>query len=185
MVYAKRGRGNAGTFAHPVLAAAYAGYLSPKLEIEIRETWLRFKKADAALADEVLQRASREDNRWAGVRAMSRAKRNDYTDTLRDHGVNGRGYAQCTNSVYRNVLDGTAAIIRAQRGFPPGANLRDRLEIDKLAYVTAAETLATDRIGDEDCYGNRECEVATSRSAGFIREAIERDKKDRQRRLGG
>ena len=30
-----------GTYAHPVLACAYAGYLSPQLEIEIIEVWLR------------------------------------------------------------------------------------------------------------------------------------------------
>src|SRR5882724_4415954 len=29
VIYAKRGRGSTGTFAHPILAAAYAGYLSP------------------------------------------------------------------------------------------------------------------------------------------------------------
>lgn len=28
VAYAKRGRGNAGTYAHPILAASYAGYLS-------------------------------------------------------------------------------------------------------------------------------------------------------------
>ena len=53
-VYAKRGRGNVGTYAHPILAAAYAGYLSPKLEIEVREIWLRYRAGDATLADEIL-----------------------------------------------------------------------------------------------------------------------------------
>jgi len=38
-IYARRGRGSTGTFAHPILAAAFAGYLSPKLELEVREIW--------------------------------------------------------------------------------------------------------------------------------------------------
>ena len=63
VIYAKRGRGNEGTYAHPILAAAYAGYLSPKLEIEVREIWLRYRKGDPTLADEILQRASAEANR--------------------------------------------------------------------------------------------------------------------------
>jgi len=70
-IYAKRGRGNTGTFAHPILAAAYAGYLSPKLELEVREVWLRYRSGDATLADEILERATAEENRWAGARALS------------------------------------------------------------------------------------------------------------------
>jgi len=49
---------NGGTYAHPILACAYAGYLSPELEIEVREIWLRYRAGDATLADEVLARAS-------------------------------------------------------------------------------------------------------------------------------
>jgi hypothetical protein len=41
-----------------------AGYLSLKLEVEIREVWLRFKAADPALADDVLRRATAEANEW-------------------------------------------------------------------------------------------------------------------------
>lgn len=51
-IYARRGRGSTGTYAHPILAAAYAGYLSPKLELEVREVWLRYRAGDAVLADD-------------------------------------------------------------------------------------------------------------------------------------
>ncbi|MCA3797220.1 MAG: KilA-N domain-containing protein [Burkholderia sp.] len=66
---------NGGTWAHPILAAAYAGYLKPELEVEMREVWLRYQAGDATLADEVLERAIDEGNEWAAVRALSRAKR--------------------------------------------------------------------------------------------------------------
>jgi hypothetical protein len=178
--YAKRGRGNAGTFAHPILAAAYAGYLSPKLEIEINEIWLRYRKADATLADEILQRAPPADNEWVALRALARSKRVSYTDTLRDHGVRGRGYPQCTNAVYRELLGADAGKIRRDRGLPAGSNLRDNLPTDELSFVLAAEVLAADRIRDEQRAGNYECANASARSASFIREAIERDKKDRR-----
>src|SRR5690606_7804971 len=71
VIFAKRGRGARGTYAHPVLAAAYAGYLDANLEIEMREVWLRYRAGDATLADDILQRATAEANRWAGVRALS------------------------------------------------------------------------------------------------------------------
>ncbi|HXQ53299.1 MAG TPA: KilA-N domain-containing protein [Stellaceae bacterium] len=183
VAYAKRGRGNAGTFAHPILAAAYAGFLSPKLEIEVREVWLRYRRGDATLADEILQRAPPADNVWAGVRALARARRVSYTNTLRDHGVVNDGYWRCTNAVYRKLLGNTASNLRAERGLPPKANLRDGLATDELSYVMAAEVLATERIEEEDRQGNSECEYASARSAGFIRRAIEEDRKDRQRPL--
>jgi hypothetical protein len=90
VIYALRGRGRSGTFAHPILAAAYAGYLSPKLELEVREVWLRYRKGDVTLADEILQRASAEENKWAGLRAIARSRRVSYTGTLKDHGVGGK-----------------------------------------------------------------------------------------------
>jgi len=115
---------------------------------------------------------------------MGRAKRVEYTNTLRDHGVVGKGYPMCTNAVYRQILGGTAAQAKAKRGLPRKANLRNHLETDELSFVTAAEVLASDRIEEEDRFGNEDCAEASSRSAGFIREAIERDKKDRQKPLG-
>lgn len=181
VVHAKTGR-NGGTFAHPILAAAYAGYLSPKLEIEMLDVWLRFRQGDAILADEILQRASPEDNERVAVRALGRAKRNEFTGTLKDHGVQGLGFAQCTDAVYEEVLGGPAWRLRAKRGLPRRANVRNHIDTNDLSYVMAAEVLSTDRIKDEDRQGNHECADAARRSSRFIREAIERDKKDRQRR---
>lgn len=185
VIYSKRGRGNKGTYGHPVMAAAYAGYLSAKLEIEVREVWLRYRAADAKLADEILQRASPDDNEWAAVRALARAKRVGYTDTLKAHGVVRDGYPKCTNAVYQEILSGTARQVLARKGLPAGTNLRDYLDTDELSFVMAAETLATGRINEEDCQGNDECTRASARSASFIREAIENDKRDRQRRMIG
>ncbi|WP_339036051.1 KilA-N domain-containing protein [Bradyrhizobium symbiodeficiens] len=109
-IYARRGRGSTGTFAHPILAAAYAGYLSPKLELEVREVWLRYRSGDATLADEILERATAEENRWAGARALSRSQRVAYTDTLKTHYVTGRGYRPSaevlSTSLCRNRLLG-------------------------------------------------------------------------------
>lgn len=174
---------NGGTWAHPILAAAYAGYLKPELEVEMREVWLRYQAGDATLADEVLDRASDEGNEWAAVRALSRTKRRKYTQTLSDHGVTGQGYGRCTNEVYQSLFDATAKKLKERRGVSAKANLRDKLDTNELVYVMAAEALATERIQEEKPFGNDPCAKATRRSSDRIREAIEADRKDRQQRL--
>lgn len=185
VIYAERGRGNAGTFAHPILAASYAGYLSEKLEIEIREVWLRYRAGDAALADEILQRASPEDNERVAIRALGRVQRNNLTATLKEHGVIGSGYPQCTDAVYEELFDGKARKLRVERGLPVGANVRDTMLVDELVSVMFAEMLAKRRIDDENPTGNRECEDATRRSSKRVRATIEEDRRDRQKKLVG
>lgn len=184
VIHADRGRGAKGTFAHPVLAAAYAGYLSPKLEIEIREVWLRFRAGDAKLADEVLDRASPEDNEWAAKRALSRSTRAAFTDCLKAHGVNeGKEFAQCTNATYQGLFGSTAKELKQQRQLSKKASLRDSFSLKELATVSFAEVLSTDRIEDEQCFGFRECHSTTSKVAKSVRSLIDRDMQDRQRRL--
>lgn len=183
VIYAKQGRGNEGTYAHPILAAAYAGYLSPKLEIEVREVWLRYRRGDATLADEILQRATAEENRWAGARALARSQRVSYTDTLKRHYVEGKGYLYCTEALYLRLLGGRSFQLRQRMGLPERANIRDSLDIAQLSYVMAAEALAAERIAEEHRLGNDECIDATARGAQAIRNAIDSDRRNRQKRI--
>ena len=80
-VVSRPGR-HGGTYADPRLALDYAEYLSPALALEVKGIFIRYLQADAALADDVLERASPEANEWAGIRALSRAQRRKYTDCL-------------------------------------------------------------------------------------------------------
>lgn len=184
LIYARRGRGNGGTFAHPILAAAYAGYLSPDLEVEVRDVWLRYRAGDATLADEILQRASAEANHWAGVRALARSNRVKYTDVLKAHGVADRGYMECTEATYECLLGGPSWKLRAERNLPKKANLRDHLKADELSFVMAAESLSAERIADEGRRGNKECKEASALGASAIRAAIEADRRSRTYQSG-
>lgn len=181
VIYARKGQ--PGTYGHPVLAASYAGHLSAKLEIEVREVWLRYRAGDATLADEILQRASKEANLWTAKRAMARAQRVQYTDILRDHGVEGRGYADCTNAVYERLFDGPAHVLRRRMGLPKKANIRDNLDIAEISFVMAAEALSSERIVEEEHFGNVACASASAKSASAIRRAIEDDRRNRQPKL--
>jgi hypothetical protein len=182
VIHAKPGRGNDGTFAHPVLAAAYAGYLSPKLEIETREVWLRFRSGDATLADEILQKATPEANEWAAKRAIGRAVRGLYTAELDKRGVvEPRHFAICTNTTYKGLFGKTASELRLERNV--SGTPRDAMSISELAFVAASEALSVERMEDEDASGYPDCRDATSKAASAIRTAIEADRKSRTKRV--
>lgn len=182
-MFARRGRGNRGTYAHPIIAAAYAGYLDTDLEVEMREVWLRYRAGDPTLADDILQRASAEANHWAGVRALSRSRRKSYTAVLKAHGVVAKGYMQCTEAVYLHLLGGKSYQLRSSLNLRPKTNLREHLDADNLAYIMAAEALSAERIQEEKREGNASCAEASAISARAIRRAIDEDRRNRQRRL--
>lgn len=182
-VYKAKGGNRGGTYAHPILACAYAGYLNPELELEVRAVWLRFRTGDPTLADELLERATPEANLWVAARAEARAIRNNYTSTLRDHDVKGRGYMQCTDEAYIHLFDGPAWQLRQQRGLKKGSNVRDSMGIVDLSAIKLTEALASERIQEEDRRGNVACQEATGRTAANVRAAIDVERRDRQKRL--
>lgn len=177
--YVERG---IGTFADVRLALAYAEYLDPTLSLEIKEVFLRFKGADPRLADEVLQRAGPEANEWAARRAMGRAVRNQYTNELNARGVkDGKEYAICTNTTYRQLFEGSAQEIKISRGLPSKVTVRDALSIRELAFLAASEALSVERMEDEDSQGFNECRSATNKSASAIKTAIDSDRRSRKK----
>jgi KilA-N domain len=176
---------NGSVWAHENLALGYASYLSPKLAVEIREVFLRYKKSDPSLADELLESASVEANEWAGVRALSRSKRVQFTTTLQAHGVTKFGYSSCTDAVYGALFDNSAKKLKIAKGLGKNDNLRDKMNTDELVAVMFAERLSRERIEEEAPSGNIECTIATKRSSVRVREAIDGDRRDRQKRLIG
>lgn len=177
----KRG---SGTFADVRLALAYAEYLNPKLALEVKEIFLRYKSADPTLADEVLDRASAEANEWVAKRALGRVIRSEYTKQLDQRGVeNGFHYANCTNATYLGLFDATAKQLKEARGLAKNDNLRDKMSMSEIAFVAAAEALSVERMTDEDSLGYQECRKATLMASTAIRGAIEADRKNRQKRF--
>ncbi|MAB15223.1 KilA-N domain-containing protein [Parvibaculum sp.] len=177
----KRG---SGTFADVRLALAYAEYLNPKLAIEVKEVFLRYRGSDPTLADEVLQKASAEANEWVAKRAMGRAIRSEYTDQLDRRGVKtGFQYGNCTNATYQGLFGSTAKQLKQAKGLAKNDNLRDKMSMSEIAFVAAAEALSVERMTDEDSLGYSECRQATLRASTSIRDAIESDRKNRQKRF--
>jgi hypothetical protein len=185
-VYRTRRGPNGGTYADMRLALDYAEYLNPSLAIEVKEVFLRYKSADPTLADEIMQRNDAAMNEWMAKRSLARAARISYTATLKAHGLREpKEYAQCTNATYEGLFGMTASQLRQHLGLPANRNLRDAMDVKDLVTVSFTEVHATDRIEDEDCDGFHECRAATRKVAGAVRNMIEGDRKDRQKRLIG
>lgn len=177
-------RGRMGlSHAHIVLAQAFAEYLDADLAVEVREVFLRYRAGDASLADEILDRASAEENRRAAVRAMGRVTRDKFTDVLQDHGVKKPFFGICTNVVYQTVLGKPAAALKKALGVAPKGSLRDAMSITQLAAVNFAEALSADRIADVGCQGGPQCQEATAAASRTVRDALDTEQRSRRRTL--
>lgn len=163
----KRGKGG-GTFAHWQIALAYAKYLSPALHMQVNEVYIRFKSGDITLADEIADRATPEQQEWLVKRTTGKIARNQLTSTLAAHGVHGKGYADCTNAIYKPILGGKKSEICAARGLPRSTNLRDVMDVEQLTRTALAEIVAKKRITRYDVRGNAPCTSECSRAAEAV-----------------
>lgn len=117
----------------------------------------RVARGDVTLAAEIAERASPEKVEWLARRTAGIAARKDLTSTLHRHGVHGKGYADCTNAIYVNVLGAKKSAVVAQRGLPAGSNLRDHMDAEQLVATAMAEIVARKRIVRGDAQGNERC----------------------------
>lgn len=180
VIYSRRGKGG-GTFAHPVIALAFAEYLDARIGVDVREVYLRYRGSDPLLADEILQRAGPEANRLAVQRAMSRELRKEYTATLQAHGVGDHnGMAQCTNGIYRGYLGRTAKQELVARNLPATANLRDEMNLVDLTGVMLSEALATEDIREANHQGQSACYKASKESGASVRQFIDSTRSKRK-----
>jgi KilA-N domain len=181
--HSKRGNGG-GTWADENLALGYAAYLSPVLAVEIREVFLRYKKADPRLADEVLQRTTPDANEWVARRALGRVVRNQFTQELDKRGVGlGWQFGDVTNETYKGLFDKTAKQLKETKGVSKTGNLRDKMSIKEIVFVAASEALSIERMEDESSDGYADCKMATAKAAKSLRSAIDSDRKSRQKSL--
>lgn len=168
------------TFAHIVLAQAYAEFLDPDLAVEVRRAFLRYRAADASLADDILERASLEDNRHTVARALGRVTRGRFTDVLKGHGVQQPWYAICTDAVYGTVLGKPAAALKSALGIPKSGSLRDAMTTTQLAAIALAESFSADRIQANDCQGGPQCKHETAAAARTVRAAMDAEARARR-----
>ena len=178
--YSKRGKGG-GTFAHHILALAYAEYLNPDLAIDVRDTYVRLRSGDVEFLDEVSKKAENA-RKWQGTRDASKAAREKFVGVLAERDCDGNDIGYVTNAIYVTLLGGKAGEVKKQMNLPANANLRDNLNLKSLVQTMATEVMASERIeADPDIKGRYDCYDATARSASFIKDAFDKKGADRKR----
>lgn len=101
--YSKKGK-SGGTYAHPVLALAFAEYLNADLAVDVKTVYLRYRSGDITLADEVLAKAEAA-REFEESRDISKQVRHKFESTLAIAGAkSGIGYI--TNAIYEVLLGG-------------------------------------------------------------------------------
>lgn len=167
-----KGGKNPGTYATELVALRYAGWISSSVEVEVYKTFQQVVHADEKLTADLIDRqANPEASQRLAIRAQGKVTRNHFTETLKNHGVSGVGYAACTDAIYKPLLGGTAKQIKDARGLPAKANLRENMSRLELVASMFAEEVAIERINTTNAKGNSECE-RHSREAGEETKAV-------------
>jgi prophage antirepressor-like protein len=112
---------------------------------------------------------------WIEQREEGISVRNEFTGTLRGHGVcEGWEFGRITNTLYHPTLGGTAASVRRRLGIPEKASLRDHLPLRELYVVGLAELLAQQKIESENQQGFDNCHRVTAIAANNVADAVKR-----------
>jgi hypothetical protein len=178
----KRGNG-AGTYAHKSIALAYAKYLDPKLHILVNEVFFE-RIEEEKNPDKIVDRAISTYERkgmspeWITKRITGKAVRNEFTSSLRRHGVMGDGYKRCTNAMYLELYGKEANQVRQAKGLSEKANIRENMSLLELQSIAFAETLAMDDMERNRRYGNEECAKTANHAARIVRNSLNAHRKN-------
>ncbi len=112
-----------------------------KGRMRVIDRWLELEEKLANQATKITEALT-----WEQQRQVGKEIRAEFTDTLKDHGVKGFGFAQCTNGIYRPLFGATAATLKDQRGLDKKAFLRDAMSSKELIASACAEIVASERI---------------------------------------
>ncbi|KQB59365.1 KilA-N domain-containing protein [Acidovorax sp. SD340] len=167
-IYATSRGKSGGTYAHWQIALAYAKYLSDVLHMEVNEVFARYKSGDVTLAAEIADKAAPKDAEWLARRVQGTVARNQLTSTLAAHGVAGKGFADCTNAIYKNILGGKKSEVCAARGLPKTTNLRNVMNSDQLIMTAMSELVAKKRIEVKSQRGNQACADSCDHAAHSV-----------------
>ena len=138
------------------------GAMGKKYRAEAAKLVLRYLNADPNLADEVIQRTDNpEDLKWIAKRAQGKVKRNTLTGVYKSHGVEGMGYADCTNSLYRGLFGADKKGLMQQRGLSTKGNFREHANLTEISSIDMVEDLTAKKIEKDDIHGNAPCAAIT------------------------
>lgn len=149
-IYTKRGRG-AATFAHHILALAFAEYLDGDLGIEVRLIAMRFWAGDVTVLDE-FNKVRSEQHTEDGSRMMAREeiRRNNRDLNAIVYNTGARFKAQFAafhNAGYRGLYNGEEEDeINARKNLKKDQRILDHMGFDELAANMFRTSMAQRRL---------------------------------------
>ena len=166
-----RGKGG-GVWAHWQIGMAYAQYLSPELHAWCNQIVRDYMEGKLAPSPKSAREMARENGKPI---------RSTFTSTLAEHGVRGRGFAQCTDAVYVGLFGKPAKRLKQDAGLKSkGDSLRDNMNHVQLMSVGLAEALASEQIEQEHAWGNDECADASAMAARSVHHAVTTNRAQRK-----
>lgn len=180
------GRGQRQTPVASTKEAAYQilgllpGAVGRKYREQAAKLFVRFLEDPKGLAADIADSLPAADQAWLEARLTGKRTRGQFTDTLKHHGVEGAGYAVCTNAVYEPLLGGTAAQLKAdiaeRTGLPIKAvKPRDHFDVHQLSDLRVTEQVIAGQMGLADVRGNREAERYCRGVSRFMRGLLDGD----------
>ena len=161
------------TYANELVALRYAGWISPEVEVEVYKTFQKVKNADEGLTSDLIERQTDpETSRRLAFRAQSKAMRLAFTDTLKNHGVTGAGYALCTDAVYKPLFGAGASTIKKHLEVNNKESLRDYMDNGYIGAVLLAEELGLKSIKESNAQGNDECQRQCAKAAAKVKSIL-------------
>lgn len=118
-----------------------------------------------------------KSDEWIAKRLKGKLKRRLFTDCLKTHGVEGKGYAKCTNNTYNPISNGSAISIKKQKGLSKTTSLRDNMNEFELSAIEFSETLSIQTIEKENLHGDDQCALACRRSSTIIAKILQEHNK--------
>lgn len=150
LIQSKQGK---GTWVHPMVAIALAKWLSPEFHVFVNQTFQRYLENDITLADEILQRATKQQAEWLLERAEGKVIRSELTSECVKRGCNGIGIGMNTNAVYKGLFNMDANELKIALDTK---NPRDKMTKVELIATKLAEALAVEEMREIDAKGNKQ-----------------------------
>jgi hypothetical protein len=175
-VYYVAGKGRASkTFAHPVLALAYAEDLLPTLGVQVREIFLRYRAKDVTLASEILDELTEQaeyDQLRVELRHLVKEHNKLSVGAAKEAGVtnfeayNGAGLAGLYGGMNKSQL-------LRRKGLPAEAHHLDHAGHEELAANYFKATQAAAKLKRDKVKGQAAANAAHGHVGEAVRKTIE------------
>lgn len=176
VLLSKKGR-NGGIYGSNRILLEYARYLDKNLAVIVNEVFLQevaARQNPDLYLDKFRNAYKRKgkDDAWINERMKGVGIRKELTTTLSSHGVQGKGFRECTNAPYTGLFGMNAPAIRNALQIEKKDSIRDNLNKTQLLALSLSESLANDDIKEKRLWGVGQCSQSCHDAAHIVSTAV-------------